>query len=280
MSSGKAAVLALAAMLSSTGALAANTVTAPIASYNMSAINAAHGIVTVPFGTTIGVLAYVVDSGSQLITGSQFTVGLPAGFLFHSAPVLTVSTGSASLTGGGIGSNTAVFTIGSTVAGGSTISLSAFTVSGADQLQFFTPSFNPLPMMFQASLLDAQPLQAGVFASGYAVLPDFRLGGGTIDMQSPTLGRAFGNNPLTDVPTGLIGYLSLDELQADPINPSLPLLNPDGTLATLIPGETATVSFAGFFKGVGSVFAHPAALGGSCPTSALPGLRQWCTSRA
>jgi hypothetical protein len=166
----------------------------------------------VPFGTTIGVPAYVVDSGSQLVTGSQFTVGLPAGFLFHSAPVLTVSTGSASLTGGGIGSNTAVFTIGSTVAGGSTISLSAFTVSGADQLQFFTPSFNPLPMTFQASLLDAQPLQAGVFASGYAVLPDFRLGGGTIDMQSPTLGRAFGNNPLTDVPTGLIGYLSLDEL--------------------------------------------------------------------
>jgi uncharacterized repeat protein (TIGR01451 family) len=134
-------------------------------------------------------------------------------------------------------------------------------------------------MTFQASQLDAQPLTAGVFASGYILLPDFRLGGGTIDLAPPTLGRAFGNNPATDVPTALIGNLSLDALQEDPITLSVPLLNPNGTLATLAPGDTASISFAslyggvlaGYFNGIASAFAVPAALGAACPTSAPPG---------
>jgi len=113
-----ASAVALSAALASGSALAHGTLAVQTANYNAASVAANSGTITVPWGNGSVSAVYTVTNANSVATSlevnSRFTVTLPSGFTFASAPSLTTSQPtltSAVLATGGISSQTATFLI-------------------------------------------------------------------------------------------------------------------------------------------------------------------------
>jgi len=274
-----ASAVALSAALASGSALAHGTLAVGTANYNAAAIAAdpAPTVITVPWNGVgpAGVFgAYTVTNISNVVTtslevNSRFTVTLPAGFSFNSAPSLVVggaapATSVAPLFSGGIGSQTATFIINPPNAqippnpnppplpAGTILSLNQVAVQGATALA--TPGTS-LPITVQATANsqtnndDLTPVSANLgtpaFTSDAGVTATFTGGGGFIDLATPTLGTKFGVAP-PDTTTLSIGVVQLSSSGS---------LSADGVSHGLNSTDTATLSISGFFNGITSASA-------------------------
>src|SRR5258708_131936 len=95
-------LLASVAFLVCGSATWAATISGNVADYNAAQVKLANGVLTVP----ANVATY--QATSTLTIGSSFTVSLPSGFTFGSAPSLTTSgTATFTLSSGGLGSQSA-----------------------------------------------------------------------------------------------------------------------------------------------------------------------------
>jgi hypothetical protein len=265
-----ASAVALSAALASGSASAHGTLAVTTANYNAADVAAAAGTITVPWGGVAAAVYTVTNNGvvsSSLEVNSRFTVTLPTGFSFASAPSLSVNAGagptSTALLNGGIGSQTATFLIGaasgpggnSPLPAGGTLALNTVSVQGATALE--TPTIpaglqitvqstnnaevtnNDATAIFPTNTVPA-PF---AFSSDSGVLASFLGGGGNIDLTPPSLGTLFDIG--VDTATIDLGTVTL---------------SPSGSLAasgsTAIVSTTDTVSLTinGFFNGIASVF--------------------------
>jgi hypothetical protein len=269
--------LALAAALYGTQTLAAGSVTAPLVDYNSAQVATVGGIVTVPFGTIIADAVYTVAAGTELEVGSRFTVTLPAGFLFQSQPSVA-APGATTLTliGGGIGANSVIYQIGgAVVTAGGTLSLGAFSFSGATVLESAFGG-NTLPMTLQATNNavvtnnDPEALSVLVFTHAVGSLPDtITPGSGFIDLTSNPPGTAFVPNGATIAGSGLVATFAINTELNDPFNANAPVLKPNGLANSLNPADTVTITVEGNFSGIGTAYADPTV--STCATSAPAG---------
>ena len=254
-----ASALALGAALGPHPALAigaARSVTANIADYNAAQVKLAGDIVTVPDGLA----TYNLNSGT-LEVNSRFTVTLPAGFSFSSQPALT-DTGAAkfALSSGGIGSQSATFTIGTApLLPGQSATLLSFAVQGVTALETPIPVAAALPITMQATNNsqinnnDPKPLSAPAFASEPGILAGYAGGVALIDLSSPTLGTLFFNGS-TDTATVAIIEVDLTPQILDAATGTRPVLSPDGLPNTLASTDTATITIPGPFNGITGAF--------------------------
>src|ERR1017187_4278371 len=83
----------------------AGTMSGQVVDYNAAKVLLANGVLVVPAGKA------VYTATSTITTGSSFIVTLPSGFQFATAPALTSSAATFTLAGGGIGSQSATFTV-------------------------------------------------------------------------------------------------------------------------------------------------------------------------
>jgi hypothetical protein len=251
-----ASAVALTAALASGDALAHGTLTTTKATYNAASVAAAGGTITVPVGTTASAVYTVTTLSGGITTSlevnSRFTVTLPTGFTFASQPSFTVTpaTTSTALLNGGIGSQSATFTITQApLAVGGTLSLNQLSVQGATALE--TPGA-ALSITEQstnnAQILnnDVLPLSQPLFASttGVSAAFAFNFPNYQVDLTPPSLGTMYFVDPPVsiDAPVAPLAQFSLA---------------PDGSLAAdglvivaLGTADTATVSVNGFFNGV------------------------------
>ena len=223
---------------------AARVLTAHIADYNAALVKTAGDIVTVPDGLA----TYAVNSGTLEIN-SRFTVTLPTGFSFSSQPALA-DTGASTftLTSGGIGSQSATFTIGhAALTAGQSATLLSFAVQGVTALETPIPVAAALPITMQSTNNsqinnnDAKPISAPAFASepGIAALVEGNIQ--FIDLSSPTLGTLFsaGDGDTTSV---AILDLTITPQSRDQATGSTPVLSPNGQPNALASTDTATVT--------------------------------------
>ncbi len=253
-----ASAVALSAALASGSALAHGTLAVSTANYNAASVAAANGIITVPWGSgAIGAVYTVTPTANNSVStslevNSRFTVTLPTGFSFASAPSVTVTPTPAvspPIQGGGIGSQTVTFNITAPLPVGGTISLNQVSVQGATALE--TPGA-ALQITVQSTnnseILnnDAAPVSPSngtpvpfAFTSDSGVTATFVGGGGNIDLTSPSLGTLFDIG--TDTTTIDIGTLFLTPSGS---------LAADGSTAVINTTDTASVTISGFFNGI------------------------------
>ncbi|MEI9988033.1 MAG: hypothetical protein WDN69_35980 [Aliidongia sp.] len=191
-----ASAVALSAALASGSALAHGTLAVTTATYNAASVTANAGTITVPWSGVAGAVYTVSTTGNAVATSlevnSRFTVTLPTGFSFASTPAIAVAAPSAAVfANGGIGSQTATFTIaGAPVPLGGTLTLLQASVQGATALE--TPGAK-LSITVQSTNNaeinnnDPQPVSATngtpAFASDSGVTASFINGGGnSIDL--------------------------------------------------------------------------------------------------
>jgi hypothetical protein len=270
-----ASAVALSAALASGSALAHGTLAVATANYNAALVTAAGGIITVPWGGTASATYTVTAIGAlqtSLEVNSRFTVTLPSGFTFASAPSLTTggtvlggSTSSTSLFAGGIGSQTATFVIGAPAPGnvaipvGGTLALNQVSVQGATALE--TPGA-ALNITVQSTnnaevtnndVAPVLPTPPGVtFTSDTGALAafPFTISGVPryqIDLAPPSLGTEFFIDPPVgvDAPFAPLGVFSLVGTGS---------LGANGLAATINTTDTATITIAGFFNGIKEAF--------------------------
>src|SRR5271165_1412560 len=127
----RAVVPVMNALLFCAGASWAATITGNVVDYNAAEVKLANDSLVVP----AAVATYTAST--TIPTGSNFTVTLPAGFTFGSVPSLTTSgTSTFTLSSGGMGAQSATFTVATAnVTASQTISLAGFTVNGATALE-------------------------------------------------------------------------------------------------------------------------------------------------
>ena len=233
-------------LFSSLIAEAGNTISANVANYNSLLIQAANGTVTVPSNPVLA--TYTVTAGFLPTQGSSFVVTLPTGFLFSTQPSIT-STGASTFTlaSGGIGSQSATFTIQSaTAASGDMFKIGGFTVNGAGALAAGVPLASALPITMQAIGIDASPLSAGAFASQAASATGIFVGAiQFIDENSPSNGHLFGqgtSDSATAVMWAFAGSLS-----------GSTLLRPNGTAFSLS-NETFSLEVDANYIGIATAF--------------------------
>jgi hypothetical protein len=256
-----ASAVALSAALASGSALAHGTLAVTTATYNAASVTANAGTITVPWSGVAGAVYTVSTTGNAVATSlevnSRFTVTLPTGFSFASTPAIAVAAPSAAVfANGGIGSQTATFTIaGAPVPLGGTLTLLQASVQGATALE--TPGAK-LSITVQSTNNaeinnnDPQPVSATngtpAFASDSGVTASFINGGGnSIDLTPPSLGTSFnGSFGVGDTSTVDIGTLFLTPSGS---------LAADGSTASISTTDTATVTISGFFNGIANAAA-------------------------
>jgi hypothetical protein len=265
-----ASAVALSAALASGSALAHGTLAVSTANYNAASVAANGGTITVPWSSGPSAVYTVTPSGnaatSSLEVNSRFTVTLPTGFSFASTPAITTSgPGTAVFFGGGIGSQTATFTIaGAPIPNGGTLSLLQASVQGATALETAGASLAITVQSTNNGEItnnDPKPVSATggtpAFTSDTGVNATF-IGQGffpgngvVIDLTPPSLGTLFSSDtsaPFTagDTTTADIGTLHLTQSGS---------LGADGTPVTLSTTDTATVTISGFFNGIAAAAA-------------------------
>jgi hypothetical protein len=264
-----ASAVALSAALASGSALAHGTLTVVSANYNAALVAANNGVITVPWGGQASA-TYAVTTGS-LEVNSRFTVTLPAGFTFASAPSLTTtSPTTTALTGGGIGSQTATFTIGTAPLTG-TAALNTVSVQGATALETVNTTGLAITAQSTNNALvtnnDTNPVpgSAPAFTSDGGFNPaatSFTGGGALIDLTSPSLGAKFVGG-LTTATIGTFNLVPTNSLDAS------------GVPHSLATTDTVTLSITGFFNGITEASATGVAAPGVPPvggTITLPGV--------
>lgn len=137
------ATLGLSAPASATELTSIATTSIP--TYATQAVSASGGAITVPASADIAVT--LASLTTTAVVNFTLTFTLPSGVLFGSNPALTISpvacAGSASLTGGGTGGQTASFTVTVPVIASATTctyTLGTFNVTGATSLETATTS--------------------------------------------------------------------------------------------------------------------------------------------
>jgi len=171
------------------------------------------------------------------------------------------------LTAGGVGAQTATFTVATnTVASGQTITLAAFSVSGASALETVTPVANALPLTMQASPADSSPVAFKAFASDVGLQGQFVGAIQFIDIDPPSNGTEFLGSP--DSLTAVISAIELEAQTVDAATSTVPILGSNGAPNTLLSTDTATVSILGNFVGIAKAFSsttsdclHPVSYG-------------------
>jgi hypothetical protein len=272
-----ASAVALTAALASGSALAHGTLAVTSANYNAAAVAGAGGTITVPWGGTASGVYTVTPNASvnpavatSLEVNSRFTVTLPSGFTFSSQPSLNVTggvggTAAAVFTNGGIGQQTATFTIsGAPVGVGGQLALNQVAVSGATILetaggkgQITVQSTNNAQVLNDdtAAVAPSNGTPAPfAFTSDTGVIATFANGGGNnIDLTPPSLGTLF--NEGTDTATIDIGTIHLVTSGS---------LAADGIAATQLSStDTANVTISGLFNGIKGVTATAGGVGGT-----------------
>jgi len=275
-----ASAVALSAALASGSAFAHGTLATSLIKYNAAQVTAAGGTITVPWNGLASAVYTVTNNGAtttSLEVNSRFTVTLPSGFTFFSQPSLVVSgPSSTSLISGGIGSQTATFTIGSPAPGnvpipsGSTLTLNQVSVQGATALETPGTSLSISVQAVSNSLIsnnDAAPVfatnatflsttgVAATFASTGAQAPSF------IDLRSPTFGTLFLNPaPVGDSANTDLGTITLTQDVS---------LGANGAVATVSTADAVTITINGFFNGIKGSFSTVGGTGcGGTVTSA------------
>lgn len=257
-----ASAVALSAALASGSALAHGTLAVSTANYNAASVTASGGIITVPWGSgSVGAIYTVTPTANNSVStslevNSRFTVTLPSGFSFASAPSVFASSSPTfppALISGGIGSQTATFSItpaGGAIPVGQTLTLQQVSVQGATALE--TPGAT-LQISVQSTNNaeinnnDSAPVFPSngtpvpfAFTSDSGVTASFVNGGGNnIDLTPPSLGTLF--NEGVDTTTVDIGTLFLTPSGS---------LAADGSTAVISTTDTATVTISGFFNGI------------------------------
>ena len=227
----------------------AGTLSGQVVDYNAAKVRLANGVLVVPAGEA------VYTATSTIPIGSSFTVTLPSGFQFGTAPALTSSAAATfTLAGGGIGSNSATFTVAtSNVSPAQTITLGTYTVNGATALETITPIASALPLTMQAIGIDALPVSFKEFASDSGVNAVFVGAIQFIDLKPPSNGSEFGTG-IGDSLTVVVSAIAISPEIVDFATHTVPILGADGLLNTLAPGDTATVVLPGAYGDLASVF--------------------------
>ena len=228
----------------------ANTLTAQVADYNAAQVKGTNGVVVVP----AAVATYAVTTAA-LTNGSTFTVTLPANFSFASDPSLTdTGTSTFALTGSGIGSQSATFTVGTAdLATGQSLSLASFSVSGATALETPIPVANALSISMQSIGNDPTPLTVGAFASEPGITAIFVGAIQFIDTSPPSLGTLFQSAP--DTPTAVIDAVAISAQTVDAATSHTAVLSPNGMPNKLLNADTASVTVSGKWTGIATAFA-------------------------
>jgi len=240
------AAFAVTAFLAWAGLSRADTISCNIADYNAADERTAHGVLTVPAGVAI----YSLTS-STLMVGSTVIVTLPSNFTFGSAPSLT-DTGTATFTliSGGVGARSATFTVGTApLVPGQSFVLSTFTVDGAAALGTVTPVANALPLTIQAG---ASSLSCPAFASSQGATAVFVGAIQFIDVKPPSNATEFLASP--DTLTAVISAIAIQSQSVDTTE-TVPILSSNGSLNSLSPSDTATVTITGNFRGIARAYA-------------------------
>lgn len=225
----------------------AGTMSGQVVDYNAAKVNLANGVLVVPAGKA------VYTATATIPIGSSFTVTLPSGFQFATAPSLTSSAATFTLAGGGIGSRSATFTVAtSNVSATQTITLGTYTVSGATALETITPIASALPLTMQAIGVDASPVPFKEFASDSGINAVFVGAIQFIDLRPPSNGSEFYGSP--DTLTAVLSAIAISAETVDFASQTVPILGADGLTNTLAPGDTATVVIPGTYAGLASVF--------------------------
>jgi len=274
-----ASAVALSAALASGSALAHGTLATSIIHYNAAQVTAAGGTITVPWSGIASAVYTVTPNGAtstSLEVNSRFTVTLPSGFTFFSQPALNPSSAgtSTSLISGGIGSQTATFTIGAPPPGnaplaqGGTLTLTQVSVQGATALETPGTSLSISVQAVSNSLIsnnDAAPVFATnpTFVSTTGVNATFQSSGAQapnfIDLRSPIFGTLF-LTPGGDSANADLGTLTLIPDGS---------LGANGAVAAVSTADAVTVTINGFFNGIKGAFSTVGASGcGGTVTSA------------
>ena len=225
----------------------AGTMSGQVVDYNAAKVRLANGVLVVPAGKAI------YTATSTITMASSFTVTLPSGFQFATAPALTSSAATFVLASGGIGSQFATFTVAtSNVSATQTITLGTYTVNGATALETITPIASALPLTMQAVGVDASPVPFREFASDSGIQAIFVGAIQFIDLTPPSNGTKFRGSP--DTLTAVISAIAISAETVDFATSTVPILGANGQLNALTPGDTATVVFPGSYGGLASVF--------------------------
>ncbi len=240
-------IRALIAFLALAGVSQAGTISGNVADYNAAEVKLAGGAVTVP----AGVATYTATA--TIATGSSFTVTLPSGFTFATAPSLTTSGTSTFTFTSGAGTGTVTFTVATAnVTSGQTISLASFSVNGATALETVTPVASALPLTMQAIGVDASALSFKAFASDVGAQAVFVGAVQYIDINPPSNGTEFFSTP--DTLTAVISAIEFSRQMQDAATASVPILGSNGLANVLSPTDTATVAMFGNFGGIAQAF--------------------------
>jgi hypothetical protein len=225
----------------------AGTMSGQVVDYNAAKVRLANGVLVVPAGKAI------YTATSTITIGSSFTVTLPSGFQFATAPTLTSSAATFNLASGGIGSRSATFTVAtSNVSATETITLGTYTVNGATALGTVTPIASALPVTMQAIGIDASPVPFPQFASDFGVAAVFVGAIQFIDLTPPSNGTKFGTPP--GALTAVLSAIAISPEMVDFATNTVPILGADGQINALNPSDTATVVFPGTYGGIASFF--------------------------
>lgn len=254
-----ASAVALSAALASGSALAHGTLAVTTANYNAASVTASGGIITVPWGGVASAVYTVTATANNSVStslevNSRFTVTLPSGFSFASAPSISSSgTVQTALVSGGIGSQTVTFAIspaGGPAPVGTTLALNQVSVQGATALE--TPGA-ALQISVQSTNNaeinnnDPAPVSPSngtpvpfAFTSDSGVTASFVGGSGhNIDLTPPSLGTLFDEGvDTTSIDIGTLFLTPSGSLAAD------------GSTAVISTTDTATVTISGFFNGI------------------------------
>ncbi len=246
----KRTVLTLSALVFWTAPGWTGTIAGNVADYNAAEVRLSNGVLTVP----AGVATYTATS--TLAIGSSFTVTLPSGFTFGSAPTLTSSgTSTFTLSSGGVGSQSATFAVAtSAVTSGQTISLATFTLDGATALETVTPVASALALTMQAIGSDAAPLSFKAFASDVGAAAVFVGAIQFIDQTAPSNGTEFGTGGTNDSLTAVFSAIAISRQVTDAATNTVPILGSNGSANTLLSTDTATVTIPGNFGGIAAAF--------------------------
>jgi hypothetical protein len=220
-----------------------------VADYNAAKVRLANGVLVVPAGQAI------YTANATISIGSSFTVTLPTGFLFATAPTLTSAAATFTLASGGIGFQSATFTVATAnVTAGQTITLGTYTVSGATALETITPLASALPLTMQAIGVDPSPVSFPAFASDSGVTAVFVGAIQFINLQPPSNGTEFNGSAPFSL-TAVISAIAISPELVDFATSTVPILGANGLLNTLTASDTATVTLPGMYGNLASVFA-------------------------
>jgi hypothetical protein len=225
----------------------AGTLSGQVADYNAAKVRLANGVLVVPAN------AAIYSASSTLPIGSSITVTLPSGFQFATAPTLTSAVATFTLASGGIGSQSATFTVATvSVSVAPVITLGTYTVSGATALETVTPIANALPIAVQAIGFDPSPASFREFASDAGIQAAFAGAIQFVDLTPPSNGTEFQGSP--DSLTAVISDIAISPETTDFATNTVFILGADGQPNTLTSGDTATVVIPGQYGGLARVF--------------------------